>query len=76
MRIQYLDSVEPGAGQSLRTCRGGSTEIGWVGNAEFGSEYRDRVGLSVGTDPLDWANRRVALSARRMDGLGHPLRSP
>ena len=40
-----------------------TTEIGWVGNAEFGSEYRDRVGLSVGTDPLDWANRRVALSA-------------
>jgi L-amino acid N-acyltransferase YncA len=38
-------------------------EIGRVGNAEFGSEYRDQVGLGVGTDPLDWANRRVALSA-------------
>ena len=32
-----------------------------VGNAAFGQEFRDGVGLGVANDPLDWANRRIDL---------------
>jgi L-amino acid N-acyltransferase YncA len=48
----------------LRQIKNGLTiEIGRVGNAEFGSEYRDQIGLGAATDPLEWANRRVTFSA-------------
>lgn len=38
-----------------------SVEEHRVGNAEFGQEFRDGVGLHPDSDPLDWSNRRVDL---------------
>jgi hypothetical protein len=32
-----------------------------VGNAAFGQEFRDGVGLHPDSDPLDWSNRRIDL---------------
>lgn len=36
-------------------------EAGRVGDAGFGQELRDRMGLDMVSDPLDWANRRIDL---------------
>jgi L-amino acid N-acyltransferase YncA len=36
------------------------TEVGRVGDVDFGASYRNDAGVGVGA-PLDWANRRIAL---------------
>ncbi len=37
-----------------------AVEVERIGDAAFGTDYRDAVGVPV-DDPLDWANRRVVL---------------
>jgi len=39
-----------------------ATEAGRVGDLDFGSQFRDDLGLEIG-EPLDWANRLVGLPA-------------